>query len=71
MLGSRTLVQLSLALSVEQYLALLLEKQKPRRTYRTKQDPNSPSTSMETCLPGTPVSLTVVLSISMLNTLNE
>lgn len=50
-LGWRTLVQLNLSLRVqktpgvvEQYLTLLLEKQKFRRTYGTKQGPNSFST---------------------------
>lgn len=61
-LGGRTLVQVNLALSVqkilgvvEQYLVLLLEKQKLRRTYGTKQGPNSFSTSRETRLVGAPV----------------
>lgn len=37
----------------------------------TKQGPKSPSTSMETCLLETRVSLAVVLSICTLNSVNE
>lgn len=77
-LGWRTLVQLILALSmqnipgvVEQCLALLLEKQKLRKTYRTMQGPNRFSTSRETRHVEALVSLKLVLSICTLNSLNE
>lgn len=76
-LGWRTLVQLILALSmqkipgvVEQCLALLLENQKLRKTYRTMLSPNRFSTSRETRLVGALVSLKLVLSICTLNSLN-
>lgn len=76
--SERTLVQLNLALSmqktpgvVEQYLALLLQKQEIRRIYGTKQGPKNFSTYRETRLVGVQVSLRLVLSICTLNSLNE